>query len=167
MQTNLRKGFTLIELLIVIAIIGILASALLVSLGGARKAARDARRVADMRQVQTALEVYFNQCGNYPGAAACGVANPANWAGLSASLVQNIPDDPIDTAPYQYSYYVETAGGNQRYILRGVLENDNIALQDDIDNLTVPVGTWAPANPNTLCGATPEISPNWHYCLGF
>ncbi|PIS13297.1 MAG: prepilin-type cleavage/methylation domain-containing protein, partial [Candidatus Tagabacteria bacterium CG09_land_8_20_14_0_10_41_14] len=60
MFTKNKKGFTLIELLVVIAIIGILSSVVLASLNSARKKARDARRVADIKQIQLALEMYFD-----------------------------------------------------------------------------------------------------------
>ncbi|OGE75812.1 MAG: hypothetical protein A3C85_03235 [Candidatus Doudnabacteria bacterium RIFCSPHIGHO2_02_FULL_48_21] len=53
-----RDGFTLIELLVVISIIGLLASVILISLNSARGKARDARRRADTRQLQTAIEFY-------------------------------------------------------------------------------------------------------------
>jgi len=64
-QKNL-KGFTLIELLVVIAIIGLLSSMAVVSLNDARKKARDAKRVSDMKQVQLALELYYNDLDKYP-----------------------------------------------------------------------------------------------------
>jgi type II secretion system protein G len=65
MQIN-KKGFTLIELLVVIAIIGILAAVVLVSLNSARQRSRDARRLSDVRQIMTALELYYNDVGRYP-----------------------------------------------------------------------------------------------------
>ena len=65
--TRLRQGgFTLIELLVVIAIIGLLSTLAVVSLNSARLKARDAKRVADIKQVQTALELYFNDKNSYP-----------------------------------------------------------------------------------------------------
>lgn len=61
-----KKGFTLIELLIVIAIIGILASVVLVSLSGARTKARTAKTIADLRQINTSIQAYYSSVGSYP-----------------------------------------------------------------------------------------------------
>ena len=60
------KGFTLVELLVVIAIIGLLSTVAVVALNSARTKSRDAKRVADVKQIQTALELYFNDKNQYP-----------------------------------------------------------------------------------------------------
>jgi len=52
-----KKGFTLIELLVVIAIIGLLSTLAVVSLNGARAKARDAKRVSDVKQISTLIEM--------------------------------------------------------------------------------------------------------------
>src|SRR3989338_8736347 len=67
-----RKGFTLIELLVVIGIIALLSTLAVVALNNARAKARDGKRVADVKQMQTALELYYanrNQ-NEYPVASA-------------------------------------------------------------------------------------------------
>ncbi len=63
---NNKKGFTLIELLVVIAIIGLLATLSVVALNNARQKSRDAKRVSDIKQIQTALELYFADANSYP-----------------------------------------------------------------------------------------------------
>lgn len=63
------KGFTLIELLVVIAIIGLLSTLAVVALNNARQKSRDAKRVSDVKQVSTALELYFADNNGYPTAA--------------------------------------------------------------------------------------------------
>jgi prepilin-type N-terminal cleavage/methylation domain-containing protein len=63
---HIRKAYTLIEMLMVVAIIGVLASSILIGLGSARAKARDARRITDLKSVQTALELYYSKYGIYP-----------------------------------------------------------------------------------------------------
>ena len=63
-----KKGFTLIELLVVISIIGLLSTMAVIALNNARQKARDAKRISDIKQIQTALELYFNDKNAYPTA---------------------------------------------------------------------------------------------------
>ena len=91
-----ERGFTLIELLVVIAIIGLLSSVVLASLNTARKKGRDARRLADIAQLQVALELYSSE------QAASGY--PAALSSLAPNYIQRIPTDPGNSAnAYGYS----------------------------------------------------------------
>ena len=55
-----QTGFTLIELLVVIAIIGILSGIVLISMNSARRAARDTRRISDIKEIMKSLQIYEN-----------------------------------------------------------------------------------------------------------
>ncbi|NCD01236.1 prepilin-type N-terminal cleavage/methylation domain-containing protein, partial [bacterium] len=79
-----KQGFTLIELLVVIAIIGLLATLSLVALNSARQKSRDAKRVADIKQMQTALELYYNDNDAYPSASSA----------LSPTYMGTVPTPP-------------------------------------------------------------------------
>ena len=80
MSQNKRKGFSLVELLVVMAIIGLLSTIAVVSLGSARGKARDTKRIADMRQFQTALEQFNNDQNGYPS-----VTTPGTYPSLLAA----------------------------------------------------------------------------------
>ena len=82
-----QKGFTLIELLVVIAIIGLLASVVLLALGSARSKSRDAKRVADARQISSAMELFFNDNNSYPQTA-------SGFSSLTPSYIGAVPTYP-------------------------------------------------------------------------
>lgn len=87
-------GFTLIELLVVVAIIALLAAIVLVSLVSARRKARDSRRLADMTQMNTALELYKNTNAGYPDAVA---GKPQSMTPTYLNLLPSAPV-PADSA---------------------------------------------------------------------
>ncbi len=95
MKKGTSRGFTLIELLVVIAIIGILSSVVLASLNSARKKGRDARRVSDVKQLQLALELYYDINQSYPASLT---------ALTTAGAISVLPVDPINDSTYAYSY---------------------------------------------------------------
>jgi len=65
-QLQQNDGFTLLELLIVVTIVGIIAAIAVPSLLTSSKAPADATAKSDLRNVMTALELYFLRTGTYP-----------------------------------------------------------------------------------------------------
>jgi general secretion pathway protein G len=64
--SNLKSGFTLVELLVVISIIGTLAGLLLINFVGVRGRAADAKSKNDLKQLKTALRLYYNDHQQFP-----------------------------------------------------------------------------------------------------
>jgi len=162
---NSNKGFTLIEILVVVAIIGVLASIVLVGLGGARRQGGDAKRIAELREVQTGLELYFTKCGFYPGGAsgsACTTTDPVSWADLQTALtgaglgITAVPNDPAAPTK-EYGYAVRS--DRQAYVLAASLSADNAALQNSYHGSL----SGYTATGSFDCSATG--APNYTYCI--
>lgn len=107
-----KKGFTLIELLVVIAIIGLLSTLAVVALGSARLKARDSKRLSDLKQTQTALELYYTDKNAYPIVTPSSTLGAGNYACLNGSgfaatgcaipYMGIVPKDPVATSNYSY-----------------------------------------------------------------
>lgn len=109
-KTLLTKpaGFSMVELLVVMAIAAVIIGLSLVSVGGARRAARDGKRKTDLEQIRSALEMCRADSGSYPagtlvsgGAITCG-----------STTYMTIPADPIPDS-YRY-YYAQITGSSYR-----------------------------------------------------
>lgn len=109
-----KKAFTLIELLVVIAIIGILATLSAIALNSARSKARDTKRLSDIKQLQTAIEMYYQYNDYYPQYTAVGnrcntTLNNSLSVLINSGLMTKIPTDPdykISPSPRQCYEYV-------------------------------------------------------------
>lgn len=129
-----KKGFTLIELLVVIAIIGLLATLAVVALQNARQKSRDAKRVSDIKQLQTALDLYYSDNTTYPveavaitlgqatSDALCGdgfVAAGDASCTANETYMDRVPADPIDADTNIYQYTGDTTSYSITFELEG------------------------------------------------
>lgn len=107
MRTS-QRGFTLIELLVVIAIIGLLASIISTALSNSRQRARDTRRITDIKQVKTGMDLFFADAQGYPDTSVWDAALGGTLQCNGKNLL-GIPHDPLNlTQGIDYDY---TASG--------------------------------------------------------
>ena len=98
MMTKFRKslqgsaGFTLVELIVVIAVLGILAGIAIPRLTGVRDKADKASVKSDLRNVQSAMEMYFAEEGKYPTASDFSTLISENNLGQYISNMGNLTD---------------------------------------------------------------------------
>lgn len=110
-----QKGFTLIELLVVISIIGVLSTIAMTSLNSVRAKARDSKRIQEIEQIKTALELYYATYGHYPQYTSIGTrcnTTVSNSLGalVVAGFFSSIPVDPINSSSPNPRYCYEYNG---------------------------------------------------------
>jgi len=142
---RLDKGFTLIELLIALAIVGILATIGLNSFSSSQKRARDAKRKADLDQLQKGLELYQQDQSpiRYPPA-----SDYADLRSYLTDYMSTFPSPPKVLSGEAYFYTCpRLAGDNLTYLLYACLENEDDTDRDDVDG-----------GANDLCGESGYVS---------
>lgn len=167
---NSAKGFTLVELLIVITIIAVLSTIGMTVYSSAQKSARDAKRKADLNQINLYLQYYYSDNGRYPPAGVCAVGTSCyiystagdSWipALTSGSYTNRLPVDPLNNANspwspgnYSYSYGNVTTNG-QKYDLTAQLENSNDSDRCGVKNWKFLAGISPyPASGSPWCQA--------------
>ncbi len=123
-----QKGFTLVELLVVISIIGLLSSVVLAALSSAKQKSGEAKASLDRRTVEQALELYYQDHGDYPpvgGKLYVDTAANGNWSTtLGNYLKPYLPVMPVPSFPSKsqggllyagYSYAKGTAASPQTF----------------------------------------------------
>jgi len=143
-----QQGFTLFELLVVIAIIGLLSSMTTYFVNNARIRARDARRLSDMRQIQSALEMYYDDNLYYPQIKQARTGDEVDGCGpddgepqgkwctlftaLSDYIAKPIQDPKGLQTDFRYYYDADSGDSYQSYGLMCRLEHPaNFSLADN------------------------------------
>jgi prepilin-type N-terminal cleavage/methylation domain-containing protein len=111
-----KKGFTLIELLISVSVIALLSGITFTVINpqGLRSKSRDKQRIADLKRVQAALEMYHADNRRYP--------LQGSFGSLPSSLSNYV--DPIPSDPGSSSYRYKSGAGGSTYCLRAIMENN-------------------------------------------
>ncbi len=94
-----NKGFTLVEMIVVIGIIAVITTVVLMSLDSARSQNRDKVRVADIKSIQLALEMFYNKNKYYPDSLWTGVTSLISSVDLPAEI-----KDPTNDTSHKYVY---------------------------------------------------------------
>lgn len=159
----LRRGFTLIELIVVIGVIGVLATVLYMNFSDANEKGRDAKRQNDLRNLQSAVELYKQKYGRYPamgcspGSDSLSGENDCSTyiAGLSPEFITRLPLDPKRGSSVGYAYVTNTNGNAYKLMVTNTVESEGVTYNHEFascDRTIVPPPTGLTGPSRDMCG---------------
>lgn len=134
-RNSAARGFTIVELLIVIVVIAILAAITITAFNGIQARGRDNARIAKIRSIAKALDLYYVDNGRYPPIldgngreTTCG-SQTENWGHcdrnktLADSLAAYTTIDPtsLSDATQGNNYYFYTSQASDSYQTYGLM----------------------------------------------
>lgn len=161
-----RSGFTMIELLVAVAIIALLILVFMFLMRNQKARGSDARRKADLENIKTSFEDYYNDNDCYPPDDVLDVCGDKSFS----PYLREIPCDPMTKKPYAYEP-VANCGGYRAYAVLEYTKDPVIeelgcagslgcgAVSGSEYNYAIAIGV--PLNaPGNLEGASPVPSPS-------
>lgn len=156
-RTFLQKtgnGFTLIEVMVVVAIVGILAAVIGVNAIDSGRQGRDAKRQADIRILQSAIELYKNKYGQYPAGCrgadtwsgqqgssfACSGGNTQYIVNLAPEFLPVLPVDPklnTSLANSGYAYRTNAAGTAYKLMAMNTVEGERVDYTHELKSCDI------------------------------
>ncbi len=118
------------ELMMVIAVIGFIASIVLLALGQSRLKARDSTRVQDVKNIIKSMELYFSENNTYPIYGSSDAAYDMVTAltnstpPLAPNYINSVPADPLTPAPTTQPYLYTWGNGGKDYGIEVYFESD-------------------------------------------
>jgi prepilin-type N-terminal cleavage/methylation domain-containing protein len=169
------RGFTLAEIIIVVAVLGIIASIVLFNVGAAARKSRDGDRQADLRTLQSAVELYKQKYGRYPNGCrgadtwsgqtgtsyACATGNQF-IVGLAPEFIPTLPTDKkLLDANSGYVYTTNTDGTVYKIMAKRTVESEVVDYTHKFKSCDVDTANTA----SLICTVTAPTNSKPNHCL--